>query len=94
MARIEQVLLGILDASSLDNVFSLVDRDKVEIPDDMESMFPSPNRISLLLDAISQYALLDRHVYNAQDGRSCVSLKWEKTLIEQHAPGASNVPLH
>lgn len=92
--RIEEILLSVLGSSSLDPVFSLVDRDHVEVPDDKEATSPSPRRVTLLLDLMAQLAQLDRHVYHATDGRSCLSLKWEKTLVEQHGSSISAAPLH
>ena len=65
VTRVEQILLNLLDTSSLDRIFSLVDREKVDILDDREYTSASTSRVSLLVDMISQYALLDKHVYHA-----------------------------
>jgi nicotinamidase-related amidase len=81
--RVEEVLLRVLDIHRLDPVFAVVDKASVEVVNEKEEHRPSASRASVLLNGLARLAELDRHLYHAQDGKSMVSLKWEKTLVPQ-----------
>jgi hypothetical protein len=46
----------------------------------------NPAKVASLLNILAKFSSLDRFVYYTADGRSLLTLKWEKTLIEQQ-PG-------
>ena len=72
-----------LDVRRLDAVFAFVDKGGVEVVAEKEEERASAGRVGVLLNGLARLAELDRHVYHAHDGRSLVSLKWEKTLVAQ-----------
>lgn len=81
--RVEEVLLRVLDIKRLDPVFSIVSKASVEVVNKKEEHRPNPAKASLLLNGLAKLAQLDRHVYHSHDGKSLVSLRWEKTLVPQ-----------
>jgi hypothetical protein len=92
--RVEEVLLRVLDLHRLDPVFAFVNKSSVEVVNEKEEHRPTPARLSILLNGLARLAELDRHVYHAQDGKSLVTLKWEKTLVpQQEGKVASSEPL-
>ena len=67
----------------LDPIFALIDKKGIEVFNEKEDFKPSASKISILLNGLARLAELDRHVYHAHDGKSLISLKWEKTLVPQ-----------
>jgi hypothetical protein len=61
----------------------LVDKKGIEVVNEKEDFKPSAAKVSILLNGLARLAELDRHVYHAHDGKSLISLKWEKTLVPQ-----------
>jgi len=76
-------LLGVLGLHRLDPIFALVDKKGIEVVNEKEDFKPSAAKVSILLNGLARLAELDRHVYHAHDGKSLISLKWEKTLVPQ-----------
>lgn len=81
--RVEEVLLRVLDINRLDHVFSIVSKASIEVINQKEEHRANPTRVSILLNGLARLAQLDRHVYHTHDGKSLVSLRWEKTLVPQ-----------
>lgn len=79
----EEVLLRVLDLHRIDSVFAFINKASIEVVNEKEEHKASPARVSVLLNGLAKLAELDRYVYHAQDGKSLVSLKWEKTLVPQ-----------
>lgn len=83
IARVEQILLRVLDVRRIDPIFAFVDKRHVEVVNEKEEYRPDAAKIAVLLSGLAKLAEIDRHVYHARDGKNLVSLKWEKTLVEQ-----------
>lgn len=83
IARVEQILLRVLDVRRIDPIFAYVDKSPIEVISEKEEHRPDAAKIAVLLSGLAKLAELDRHVYHARDGRNLVSLKWEKTLVER-----------
>ena len=83
IARIEQILLRVLDVRRIDPIFAFVDKSPIEVANEKEEHRPDAAKIAVLLSGLAKLAEIDRHVYHAKDGKNLVSLKWEKTLVAQ-----------
>jgi hypothetical protein len=83
VARVEEIILRVLDVHRLDPVFTFIDKSAVEVVNEKEEFKPDSAKLSLLLNGLAKLAQIDRYVYHAQDGKNLVSLKWEKTLVPQ-----------
>jgi hypothetical protein len=85
--RVEEVLLMYLNIDKLNPIFTLIDKESIDVSPYKDSEKADPTKIAILLNLLSKMAALDRFVYHAADGRSLVNLRWEKTLTEQISPG-------
>lgn len=67
----------------MDPIFAFIDKSGIEVENEKEKARPNAARLSVLLNGLAKLAQLDRHLYHAHDGKSMITLKWEKTLVQQ-----------
>lgn len=77
--------MAYLNIDRLSPLFTLIDKAGVEVQGSKSLQEADPAKVSVLLSLLTRMAALDRFVYHTYDGRSMVSLKWEKTLLEQQS---------
>lgn len=79
--RCEEILSHMLNLPSL----AMFRHISEEVPDDIIRPQKDPlqryYRINQAMTLLADFAMLDRKVYFAQDSRSLINLKWQKSLL-------------